>query len=69
MKGSSIRPAACAVTIRKVLVPFAWLSWYAQWAVTVRIGAGVLVLLFGVCKLVWPRHSRALARIRPTQIA
>ena len=52
-----------------VLVPFAWLSWYAQWAVPVRIGAGVLVLLFGICKLVWPRHPRALARIRPTQIA
>jgi len=52
-----------------VLVPFAWLSWFATWSRPIRIGAGALVLLFGVYKLIRPRHPRALARIRPTQIA
>ena len=52
-----------------VLLPFAALSWYGQWTVAIRVGAGLLVLLFGVYKLVRPRHPRALVRIRPTQLA
>jgi hypothetical protein len=51
------------------LAPFAWLSWYADWNRAIRLSAGVLVLLFGVYKLVQRRHPRALARIRPTQLA
>ena len=52
-----------------VLVPFAWLNWYAQWTQPIRLGAGALVLLFGLYKLIRPRHPRALARVRPSQIA
>ncbi|MEO5658627.1 MAG: hypothetical protein ABIQ90_02360 [Polaromonas sp.] len=52
-----------------VLVPFAWLSWYIEWSRAIRLGAGALVLLFGLFKLVQRRHPRALARIRPTQLA
>jgi hypothetical protein len=52
-----------------VLVPFAWLSLYVQWSREIRLGAGALVLLFGVYKLVQRRHPKALARIRPTQLA
>jgi hypothetical protein len=52
-----------------VLVPFAWLSLYVQWSREIRLGAGALVLLFGIFKLVRPRHPKALARIRPTQLA
>ncbi len=52
-----------------VLVPFAWLSWYVEWSRAIRLGAGVLVLLFGVFKLIVRRHPRALARIRPAQLA
>jgi hypothetical protein len=52
-----------------VLVPFAWLSLYVQWSREIRLGAGALVLLFGVFKLLQRRHPRALARIRPTQLA
>ena len=52
-----------------VLLPVAWLGWVAQWALPVRIGAGVLVLLFGLYKLLRPRHPRLLARVRPTQLA
>ena len=52
-----------------VLAPFAWLSWYVEWSRAIRLGAGALVLLFGIFKLLQPRHPRALARIRPTQLA
>lgn len=52
-----------------VLVPFAALSWYVEWSRTIRLGAGALVVLFGLWKLVARRHPRALARIRPSQIA
>ena len=51
-----------------VLVPFAWLSLYVQWSREIRLGAGALVLLFGVFKLIKRRHPQALARIRPTQL-
>jgi hypothetical protein len=52
-----------------VLVPFAWLSWYVEWSRSIRIGAGALVVLFGLCKLLKQGHPRALARIRPTRLA
>ncbi len=52
-----------------VLVPFAWLSWYVQWSRPIRLGAGAVVVLFGIYKLLQRRHPRALARIRPTQLA
>ena len=52
-----------------VLMPFAGLSWYAQWTQPIRRGAGALVLVYGLFKLVRPRHSRVLARVCPTQIA
>jgi len=51
------------------LVPFAWLSWYVDWGRAIRLGAGTLVVLFGIFKLIERRHPRALARIRPTQLA
>ena len=52
-----------------VLVPFALLTWMLQWAREIRIGAGALVLLFGVSRLLLRRHPRWLTRIRPTQLA
>ena len=52
-----------------VLVPFALLTWLLEWGREIRIGAGVLVVLFGVSRLVWRRHPRWLARIRPSQLA
>ena len=57
------------IAMAVVLVPFAWLSLLIQWERPIRIGAGVLVLLFGAYRLVQRRHPRALARIRPTQLA
>ncbi|KRB87465.1 hypothetical protein ASE07_20245 [Noviherbaspirillum sp. Root189] len=52
-----------------VLVPFAWLSWYVEWSRAIRIGAGMVVLLFGAFKLINRRHPRLLARIPPTRLA
>jgi hypothetical protein len=51
-----------------VLVPFALLSWLMAWSREIRIGAGVLVVLFGVWRLCVRRHPRWLARVRPTQL-
>lgn len=52
-----------------VLVPFAALSWYVEWNRPIRLGAGALVVLFGLWKLMVRRHPRALVRIRPSQLA
>ena len=52
-----------------VLLPFAWLNWSLEASSGLRIGAGTLVVLFGVFRLVHRRHPRALARIRPTRLA
>ncbi len=51
-----------------VLVPFALLAWYVEWSRAIRLGAGGLVLLFGVYRLIDRRHPRFLARVRPTQL-
>ncbi len=52
-----------------VLLPFGWLGAYAEGSRAIRVGAGLLVLAFGVFKLIRRRHPRALARVRPTQLA
>jgi hypothetical protein len=52
-----------------VLLPFAWLTLYVAWSRPIRLGAGALVLLFGVYLLVQRGHPRALARIRPSRLA
>lgn len=51
------------------VLPFALLSEYLQRGQAIRVGSGVVVLLFGVYKLVDRRHPRYLARIPPTQLA
>lgn len=51
-----------------VLVPFALLGWLLAWSDAIRIGAGLLVLLFGAYKLIDRRHPRFLVRIHPTQL-
>ena len=52
-----------------VLVPFALLSTVAAWSRPIRIGAGGLLLLFGLYRLVDRRHPRWLVRVKPTQLA
>jgi hypothetical protein len=51
-----------------VMLPFALLSALVEWQRQIQIGAGLLVIGFGIFRLVNRRHPRALARIRPTQL-
>lgn len=52
-----------------VLLPVAALGWYAQWSTPIRVLAGGAVLAFGLARLAWRRHPRALARIPPRRLA
>jgi hypothetical protein len=51
------------------LLPFALLTALVEWQRQIQIGASLLVVGFGIFKLVDQRHPRALARIPPTQLA
>ena len=51
-----------------VLLPFALLVTIIDWQQQIRIGASLLVIGFGIFRLVNQRHPRVLARIRPTQL-
>jgi hypothetical protein len=52
-----------------ILLPFAAMAALLDWQREIRIGASVAIIAFGVFRLVNRRHPRALARIRPTQLA
>ena len=52
-----------------VILPFALLVSVVEWQQQIQICASLLVIGFGVFLLVNRRHPRALARIRPTQLA
>jgi len=51
-----------------VLLPFAVLVTMVEWQRQIQSGAGLLVIGFGIFRLLNRRHPRALARIRPTQL-
>jgi hypothetical protein len=51
-----------------VILPFALLITVVEWQRQIQIGAGLLVIGFGVFRLLHRRHPRALTRIRPTQL-
>jgi hypothetical protein len=51
-----------------VMLPFALLVALAEWQRDIRIAAALLVIGFGIFRLVARRHPRALARIPPTQL-
>jgi hypothetical protein len=51
-----------------VILPFSLLVALVQWQREIQIGASLLVIGFGIFRLVDRRHPRALARIRPTQL-
>jgi hypothetical protein len=52
-----------------ILLPFSLMLSLVDWQREIRIGAGCLVIAFGAFRLLNRRHPRALARIRPTQLA
>jgi len=51
-----------------VILPFALLVALVEWQRQIQIGASLLVIGFGIFRLVDRRHPRALARIPPTQL-
>ena len=51
-----------------VILPFSLLFALVQWQRQIQIGAGLLVIGFGIFRFVSRRHPRMLARIRPTQL-
>jgi len=51
-----------------VLVPFAWLSWYVAWSRPLRLAAGLLVVAFGLYRLIDRRHPRFLQRVPPSRL-
>ena len=51
-----------------VLLPFGLLVTLVEWQRQIQIGASLLIIGFGIFRLVNRRHPRALARIRPTQL-
>jgi len=57
------------VSMLVILLPFALVTALLDWQREIRIGASAAVIAFGVFRLVNRRHPRALARIRPTQLA
>ena len=56
----------CAMLL--VLLPFSLLVTLVFWQREMQIGASLLVIGFGVFRLINRRHPRALARIRPAQL-
>jgi hypothetical protein len=51
-----------------VILPFALLLMLVEWQRQIQLGASLLVIGFGVFRLLHRRHPRALARIPPTQL-
>jgi hypothetical protein len=51
-----------------VILPFALLVALVEWQRQIQIGASLLVIGFGIFRLVARGHPRTLARIRPTQL-
>lgn len=51
-----------------VMLPFVLLATLVEWQRQIQIGASLLIIGFGIFRLVDRRHPRALARIRPTQL-
>jgi hypothetical protein len=51
------------------LLPFGLLASFFLWSREIRLGAGLMVVFFGLYLLVNRRHPRFLARIRPSQLA
>ena len=51
-----------------VMLPFALLITLVEWQGQIQLAAALLVIGFGVFRLIDQRHPRALARIPPTQL-
>jgi hypothetical protein len=52
-----------------MLLPFALLLVLVQWQHQIQVCASLLLIAFGILRLLYPRHPRMLARIKPTHLA
>ncbi|OKO82985.1 membrane protein [Bradyrhizobium sp. NAS96.2] len=52
-----------------VLLPFALLIALAEWQRPIQMAAAIIIIGFGLTRLIIRRHPRALARIPPTRLA
>jgi len=52
-----------------VILPFALLVVLTQWRTQIQMTAAMIVIAFGIFRLINRRHPRALARIKPTRLA
>ena len=68
---SALGPLAVGhfAAIAIVLLPFASLTVLVTWAREIRVAAAIIVIAFGVFRLINHQHPRALAWIRSTQLA
>lgn len=57
------------LAVLAILLPFAAMALLLDWQHEIRIGAGLLVIAFGLWMLVARRHPRFLARVRPSRLA
>ncbi len=57
------------VSMLIILLPFALMTALLNWQHEIRISASIAVIGFGIFRLINRQHPRALARIRPTQLA
>lgn len=67
---SALGPLAAGHLLAMLLVilPFALLITLVEWQRQIQVSASLLVIAFGVYRLVDRRHPRALARIPPAQL-
>jgi hypothetical protein len=56
------------LAVALVLVPFSVLTGLLDWSREIRLGAGALVVLFGLSRLFARRHPRWLMRVRPSRL-
>ena len=61
--------AGHALAMLVILLPFTLASALLGWQHAIRMAGGLAVVAFGLFRLVNRRHPRALARIKPTQLA
>ena len=65
---AALRPLTLGhlLAVLVVILPFALLVALVEWQQQIQIGASLLLIGFGLFRLVNRRHPRTLARIRPT---
>jgi hypothetical protein len=68
---ATLRPLAAGhmLAMLAVTLPFWLMLALLEWQREIQIGASLLVIGFGLYRFAERRHPRALARIRPTQLA